>query len=93
MYFWNFEPTVEELLADPVAHLVMARDGLQAEFIWGCVRAAKRRLNAFKVVRSPFIESTQLPVAALNSSGTPTASQAQAKEYPPPLLRRRPLVR
>jgi hypothetical protein len=42
----NTEPTLEELLSDPVARLLMARDGLQPEQIWACVGSARRKLMA-----------------------------------------------
>ena len=41
----NAEPTVEELLNDPIAHLVMARDQLQSEQVWAYVNDARRRLR------------------------------------------------
>jgi hypothetical protein len=39
------EPTVEELLNDPIARLLMARDGLQPEAVWACVTHARRALK------------------------------------------------
>jgi hypothetical protein len=45
MYLVNVEPTVEELLNDPIAHLLMARDGLQPEFVWACVNDARLKLS------------------------------------------------
>jgi hypothetical protein len=42
----SFEPTVEELLTDPIARLLMARDELQPEFVWACVSDARRKLKA-----------------------------------------------
>lgn len=39
------EPTVEELLSDPIARLLMARDRLRPEVVWECVKDAKRRLR------------------------------------------------
>ena len=93
MYFWNFEPTVEELLADPVSHLIMARDGLQAEFIWACVRAAKRRSKALSAAQSPAVESTRLRTAEPGAVVGPAANPVQANERPGPVLRRRSLTR
>lgn len=46
MYCHNAEPTVEELLNDPIAHLLMGRDGLQPEHIWACVNNVRQRLRA-----------------------------------------------
>ena len=45
MYLRNAEPTVEELLDDPIAHLLMARDRLQPEQVWVCVNDARRKLR------------------------------------------------
>jgi hypothetical protein len=39
------EPTVEELLSDPIARLLMEYDGLTAEIVWECVRVARRKLR------------------------------------------------
>jgi hypothetical protein len=40
------EPTVDELLNDPIVRMLMERDGLPAEFVWACVRDARRKLKA-----------------------------------------------
>jgi len=40
------EPTVEELLSDPIVKLLMARDRLPPEVVWACVRDARRKLKA-----------------------------------------------
>ena len=45
MYLRNAEPPLEELLNDPIAHLLMARDGLQSEQVWAYVKDATRRLR------------------------------------------------
>jgi hypothetical protein len=45
MYVRNTEPTVEELLDDPIAHLLMTSDRLQAEQVWAFVNDARRRLK------------------------------------------------
>jgi hypothetical protein len=45
MYLRNAEPMVEELLDDPIARLLMARDGLQPEHVWACVGNARQRLR------------------------------------------------
>lgn len=49
MYPSNSEPTVEELLADPVASLLMARDGLHPEDVRSYVGAVRRQLEAAKI--------------------------------------------
>jgi len=46
MYPCNSEPSVEELLADPVARLLMARDGLRPEEVRSFVGIAKQKLAA-----------------------------------------------
>jgi len=45
MYIRNAEPTVEELLNDPIAHLLMARDGIEPEQVWAHVNDARRKLR------------------------------------------------
>ena len=49
MYLRNAEPTVEELLNDPIAHLLMKRDRLQPEQVWACVNDARQKLKARKI--------------------------------------------
>ena len=46
MYHGNLEPTVSELLGDPIARLVLARDGLHVDAVWDCLHDAKRRLRS-----------------------------------------------
>lgn len=41
----NVEPSVEELLADPIAHLLMARDGLQTADVLAVVDQARIKLR------------------------------------------------
>ena len=45
MYRRNVEPTLEELFEDPITGLLMARDGLQAETVWVCIRTASQKLR------------------------------------------------
>jgi hypothetical protein len=45
MYLRNREPSLDELLDDPVTHAVMARDGLSAETIRALVAETRRRLH------------------------------------------------
>lgn len=45
MYLRNAEPSVEELLNDPIARLLRARDGLQPEQVWVCVNDARQKLK------------------------------------------------
>lgn len=49
MYPCNSEPSVEELLTDPVTRLVMARDGLRADQVRSLVATAKQKLAAAKL--------------------------------------------
>jgi hypothetical protein len=44
MFTGNREPTIAELLDDPVAKAVMRRDGVSEQYIWYCVEEARRRL-------------------------------------------------
>lgn len=46
MYVRNREPSVDEMLSDPVVRLVMARDGLSDEAVRAFISDAKRRLAA-----------------------------------------------
>ena len=45
MYLRNREPSLDELLDDPIARAVMARDGLSAETIRALVVETRRRLQ------------------------------------------------
>ena len=45
MWFRNAEPTVDELLDDPIAQLLMARDRLQPEQVRAYVNDARRKLR------------------------------------------------
>lgn len=46
MYVRNNEPSVDELLSDEVAQLVMARDGLSDDAVRALFREVGRRLEA-----------------------------------------------
>jgi hypothetical protein len=46
MYIRNREPSVDELLSDPVIQLVMERDGLSNEAVRALIVDTKRRLEA-----------------------------------------------
>ena len=41
----GLEPSLEELVADPVVRLVMRRDGLSEADIWGAIRCGRVRLG------------------------------------------------
>jgi hypothetical protein len=45
MYLCNDEPTVDELLRDETARLLMARDGLSDNIVRALVRDVQRRLR------------------------------------------------
>lgn len=45
MYLRNVEPTVEELLNDPIAHLLRACDGLETEQVWAYINDTRRKLG------------------------------------------------
>ncbi len=46
MYVRNREPSVDELINDPVMQLVMARNGLSDEAVRALIADLKRRLQA-----------------------------------------------
>lgn len=46
MYVRNREPSVDELLNDPVMQLIMARSGLSGEAVRALIADIKRRLQA-----------------------------------------------
>lgn len=46
MFHGNAEPTITDLLGDPIGRLILARDGLRAEAVWDCIHDAKRRLRS-----------------------------------------------
>jgi hypothetical protein len=45
MHMTGREPTIAELLDDPIARLLMASDRLSPETVWECVRDARRKLK------------------------------------------------
>ena len=65
----NTEPTVEELLADPVARLLMARDGLQPGHVWACVRAARQKRSARETL------GRAVAAQPVSASATPTTGR------------------
>lgn len=44
MYIRNREPSLDELLSDPVTRLVMARDGFSDEAVRMLIKEARQRL-------------------------------------------------
>ena len=60
MYLRNAEPSVEELLNDPIAYLLMARDGLLPEQVWAYVNDARRKLRDRKAQqRGPVLATSK----------------------------------
>lgn len=39
------EPSLKEMMADPIVAMVMARDNLQADDVWKVVEKAKERIE------------------------------------------------
>jgi len=39
------EPTIEEVMADPIVHFVMRSDGIRPEDVWETVRIASNHLR------------------------------------------------
>lgn len=39
------EPTIEEVMADPIVHFVMRSDGIRSEDVWETVRLASNHLR------------------------------------------------
>ncbi len=39
------EPSIQELMSDPIIHLVMRRDGLTPEIVWAVIQAASVELQ------------------------------------------------
>ncbi len=46
------EPSLEDVMVDPLVHLVMQRDGQSVDAVWAALRAAQSRLQAGKTVDS-----------------------------------------
>jgi len=54
------EPTVEELLHDPIAQMLMQRDGLCPELVWSCLRRVQTRRLAEAAGRWPAEAGSQV---------------------------------
>ncbi len=39
------EPSIQELMSDPIIHLVMRRDGLTPEIVWAVIQVASVELQ------------------------------------------------
>ena len=46
------EPSIAELLSDPIVELVLRRDGLTRRDVWRAVEAARRRLSQARAASS-----------------------------------------
>jgi hypothetical protein len=62
----GIEPPLEELLDDPIAHLVMRRDGVELADVWRWVHEARARLA--HTAASPAPEKRRGGAAALPPS-------------------------
>jgi len=40
------EPSIQEVMSDPIVHLVMRRDGLTPESVWAAIQTASVKLQA-----------------------------------------------
>jgi hypothetical protein len=58
MYVKNTEPTVDELLADPITHLVMSRDGVKPGEVLAAIERAR------ETMRRNHERSVNVPAAA-----------------------------
>lgn len=47
------EPTIDELLNDPIARMLMERDRLRPEVVWVYVRDARRKLKDRRCAGQP----------------------------------------
>jgi hypothetical protein len=47
----NGEPTIEELVEDPIAHFLRRRDGIGKEDVWTVVEQARAALRRQKAAR------------------------------------------
>ena len=52
--WFHGEPSIQEMMSDPLVHLVMRRDGLTPESVWAVIQAAsiKLQLEAKEVAES-----------------------------------------
>jgi hypothetical protein len=39
------EPSIQEVMSDPIVHLIMRRDGLTPESVWAVIEAASMKLQ------------------------------------------------
>ena len=60
MYIRNREPSVDEILSDPVIRLVMERDGLSDAAVRALIADARRRLAADGFAGSKPAEATEV---------------------------------
>ena len=43
--WFHGEPSIQEVMSDPLVHLVMRRDGLTPESVWAVIQAASVQLQ------------------------------------------------
>jgi hypothetical protein len=58
LYSDNVEPAVEELLTDPIAHLLMSCDGLEVEAVWAQIEDTRKKLRRRKRPQKTLTTST-----------------------------------
>ena len=58
LYRDNTEPMVEDLLTDPIAHLLMSGDGLEVETVWAHIEDARKKLHRRKWMQATMATST-----------------------------------
>ena len=68
MYVGNVEPSLEELLSDPVTLLMMACDGLEADHVRACLKAAQLNVRTAEEA-GPRAGDNKSPAGAGLSSG------------------------
>lgn len=70
------EPSVKELLGDPVVHAVLYRDGLSAQDLMRAIARGRGRLTG-----TPSASSTPIPMApAVEPAVGPTGRRARASD-------------
>ena len=53
------EPTVEELMADPIMHLILKRDRIAAADTWEAVEVTRRRLAVLRWRHAETVSHTE----------------------------------
>lgn len=53
-FYAGTEPTVEELMADPIVRMIIKSDRIRTDDAWSAIRAARRRLAVQRWRSAPF---------------------------------------